>query len=95
MVDWSLEAATQCNELGSCHYLLQGAVEFQKLLALKTCPLHISKLRFSPTSEPVHSNLGPPAPTALSDCTYICVLRHMTIHQLTYHAKYVMKMESP
>ncbi len=36
---------------------------------------------------------------ALNSCPpqrlYIRVLRHMTIHQSTYHAKYVMKMENP
>ncbi len=28
----------------------------------------------------------------LREHVYICVLRHMTIHQLTYHTKYIMKI---
>ncbi len=70
----------------------RGAGGIPKIARTQNVPtLHNPALRFCPPSEPVHLNLVPPS----RDHTYICLLRHLTIQQLTHHAKDVMKMVIP
>ncbi len=93
----SIPIINQVLHLGVAHirewslFAARGAVEFQISLALKPCPPQQWRTTHFPPSEPVHWNLAPPS------CRvhiYLCLLRHMVIQQLTYHAKYVMNMGS-
>ena len=72
--------------LGSGHYLWQEVLEFQKL---QNVPPPYPQTTFLPPFQTFALNSCPP------QRLYIRVLRHMTIHQSTYHAKYVMKIENP
>ena len=72
-------------------YTAGGAVEIRKSLALKMCPP--SKIANSVFAPP--PNLSTEILPPFSHYKDLSVLRYMTIHQLTYHAKHLMKMESP